>query len=142
MSAGALRSVEVIIVDWRGRSRAFRYNALRHQLESLQVVDRPAFETFAETCTRILPLARGTAIVLAGDEVRLGSLYENPRSLLWRESGALLQTMSLCAQSHRLAFCPLGTLGGDLITAIGQDSARCIPLGGALLGRFHAESDI
>jgi nitroreductase len=37
--------------------------------------------------------------------------YGNSESLVWRDSGALLQTLALAAELYGLGFCPLGILG-------------------------------
>ena len=89
----------------------------------------------SDDCHQILPEASGTAIVLVGYMGRVAAVYERPASLLWRDGGALLQTLALVATAYRLAFCPLGILGAPVVHAIGL-SARVSAVGVALMGRL------
>lgn len=118
-SAGALHPIEVIIADWRTRPRLMRYAPLMHQLEVLVPVERAKLGDFVDAVRAIIPSARGTALISLGDLSRVASVYENPASLLWRDAGALLQTLFLSATAFRLAFCPLGIRGSEIVEALG-----------------------
>ena len=131
-SAGALHPIEVLLV--RGTSRVLRYVPLEHQLQLLYVSRPELLTEFAEDCQDVLPDAPVTAIVLVGDVTRVAAVYSRPESLLWRDSGALMQTLALVATAYRLAFCPLGILGGPVVHALGL-AARVSALGVALIGR-------
>lgn len=133
-SAGALHPIETVLVDWRGSPRAMRYNALSHRLEVLAVSHPVTLRSFARTCTEMLPDARGTALVFVGHTSRVAAAYEDPTSLLWRDAGALLQTLFFTATAFRLAFCPLGILGQEVIQAIGMPR-DAVATGVALVGR-------
>lgn len=135
VSAGALHAIEVVIADWRGAARALRYNSMTHSLEPLRIAQPVRLHQFAKTCTAILPDAASTALALIGDARRMEALYEHPSSLLWRDAGALLQTLAMVSTAYRLAFCPLGTLGGDVVDALGLDRQTARPLGCAAIGR-------
>jgi hypothetical protein len=134
VSSGALHPVECIVVDWRGAMRIMRYAPREHHLELLIQHESNAALTFAQTCREILPTAARTAIVLVGDGARLAAAYDNSASLLWRDAGALLQTLSLVATAYRMAFCPLGLLGREVVNALGIGD-HAVPLGVGLLGR-------
>jgi hypothetical protein len=133
-SAGALHPMETVLVDWRGSPRAMRYNARVHRLELLVVTNPGPLRHFARTCADMLPDAWGTALVFIGHESRVAAAYEDPASLLWRDSGALMQTLFLTATAFRLAFCPLGILGHEVIQALGLPR-DVVATGAALLGR-------
>lgn len=133
-SAGALHPLETVLVDWRGSPRAMRYNALSHRLELLAVPHPDLLRSFVRTCGDILPDAQGTALVFIGHASRVAAAYEDPASLLWRDAGTLLQTLFLTATAYRLAFCPLGILGQEVIQAIGLPR-DAVATGAALLGR-------
>lgn len=135
VSAGALHAVEIVIVDWRGSPRILRYDGMTHRLESLLITRPVSLRQFAMACASILPDAAGTALALIGDERRMGALYEHPISLLWRDAGALLQTLAMVSAAYRLAFCPLGILGGEVVDALGLDRRTARPLGCAAIGR-------
>jgi SagB-type dehydrogenase family enzyme len=131
-SAGALHPIDVVLVH--GASRAFRYAALTHHLETLRVARPEHLRAFFNDCRQILPQASGTAIVLVGDLDRVAAVYEQPALLLWRDAGVLLQTLALVATAYRLAFCPLGVLGTPVAHALGLP-ARALGLGVALVAR-------
>lgn len=134
VSSGALHPVECIVVDCRGAFRIMRYLSHEHRLELLVARDPNATNEFVQSCKEILPTAAGTAIVMIGDEERLAGAYDNSASLLWRDAGALLQTLSLAATAYRLAFCPLGLLGREIVDAL-ELGDQAVPLGVGLFGR-------
>lgn len=138
-SAGALHAIETVIADWRTRSRLMRYTPLRHELELLSVPEEQRAHDFIDAIRSLLPLARGTALVFLADLSRVASVYENPESLLWRDAGALLQTLFLAAIAFRLAFCPLGIRGFEVAEALGLRD-RTIAAGVCLIGR-HASHE-
>jgi hypothetical protein len=133
-SAGALHPIETVLVDSRGSPRAMHYNALSHRLELLGVDNLGLLRNFVRACNDMLPDARGTGLVFIGHASRVEAAYEDPTSLLWRDAGALLQTLFLTATAFRLAFCPLGILGREVIQAIGLPR-DAVAVGAALLGR-------
>jgi len=115
-----------------------RYVPLRHELEVLVPVERAKPGDLVDAIRAIFPLARGTALISLGDLSRVASVYENPMSLLWRDAGALLQTLFLSATAFRLAFCPLGIRGIEVVEALGLGS-RAIAAGVCLVGRNAAQ---
>lgn len=139
-SAGALHPLDVLVLDWRGSRRLLRYDAWAHQLEVLAVRQRQPLHSFIHKCADILPAAQGTAIVLLGDLATVRAAYENPISLLWRDAGALLQTLALTATAYRLAFCPLGILGGEIVQALELNEDHIQPVGIGVIGRHRDET--
>ncbi|NMO18238.1 nitroreductase family protein [Pyxidicoccus fallax] len=133
-TAGAFHPIETVLVDWRGHPRVMRYDALSHRLELLAVSNVEPLRNFARACADMLPEAQGTALVFIGHEARVTAAYEDPASLLWRDSGALSQTLFLAATAFGLAFCPLDILGREVIQAIGLPR-DAVATGAVLLGR-------
>lgn len=141
-SAGALHPIDVVIVDWRVTPRVMRYQPIGHKLQVLAPKDRNKVCVLTEKIRDVVPLAKGTAVVFLGDVGRVDAFYENPHSLLWRDAGALLQTLLLSATAFRLACCPVGLLGGELVEAIGLEG-RLVGAGVAVVGRaFPTNRDI
>ena len=134
MSAGALRSVEALIVDWRGALRVFRFCLSGHTLEKLEVINKQAAGKFVGHFEKVLPAAGATAIVLVGDVARISSFYENPESLLFRDAGALLQSLAVSSTAFDIGFCPMGILGGELLDALGMKVEEVTPVGVAAIG--------
>lgn len=134
-SAGALHPLDIVLVDWRGTPRLLRYDPISHRLEVLITKDScDHLDELACAMAEILPHARGTAIALLGDIVRVGAVYEDGDTLFWRDAGVLLQTLFVAATAYRLAFCPLGILGHELVRALGL-AQRLTPAGVAMIGR-------
>lgn len=138
-SAGALHAIEIIVVAHRGTARMMRYDPVTHSLERLRKRMPSYLCEFSRTCTSILPEASDTSLVLIGDTARIESLYEHSDSLLWRDAGALLQMLALVSTAYRLAFCPLGILGNEIVEALGLDPQLVRPLGCAAIGRQRVE---
>jgi Nitroreductase family len=134
-SAGALHPLDVTLVDWRGAPRLMHYDSFLHQLDILgPLKGLDHLRQLAHATEEIVSGARGTAVVLLGDVARVGAAYDNPDTLFWRDAGALLQTLFLAATAFRLAFCPLGVLGQQVVQALGLEQ-QLIAAGVALIGR-------
>ena len=131
-SGGAIHPVDTLFVH--SQTRVFRYAPMAHELEVLRVSKPDHVAAFMADCREILPAGCGTPIVLAGDLERVHSVYRRPESLLWRDGGALLQTLALSASAYELAFCPLGILGTPVLHAIGRER-ELTGIGVALIGR-------
>ena len=110
------------------------YDPLAHQLDILVPKVLNNLCELAHAAGEIVPHARGTAVVLLADAARVAAAYDNPQSLLWRDAGALLQTLFLAATAFRLAFCPLGILGHEVVQALGLKK-RITAAGVAMIGR-------
>jgi hypothetical protein len=111
------------------------YNGWERQLEILTIQNTLPLQDLAKKCCEILPEASGTALVFLGSLTTVDAAYERPMSLLWRDAGALMQTFALAATAYRLAFCPLGILGGEVIEATGLNGHDIRPAGIAMIGR-------
>jgi hypothetical protein len=137
-SAGALHPFDIVLVDWRGAPRLMRYDSVSHRLELLNASDNGKhLAEFARATGEILPEAYGTALVLLGNAALVDAAYENWDTLFWRDAGALLQTLFMTATAFRLAFCPLGILGHEVVLALGL-AERLAPAGVAMIGRAQS----
>ena len=120
-SGGALHAIDVLVV-WPGReARVFRYEPFDHKLLKLAVSDARKLSVFIQDVANILPSASGALLLLTGDIRRVAAAYEQPDSLLWRDAGALMQTLHLTATAYGQAFCPLGILGEIALRAVRGD---------------------
>lgn len=130
-SAGALHPVDLVLI---APPRAFRYEPLTHQVEVLRVARPEVLGHILHQSRIILPECSATPIVFVADLARVACHYDNPESLLWRDAGALLQTLALVATAYGLAFCPLGILGGPILDALGVGS-EAAAVGAAVMGQ-------
>lgn len=132
-SAGALHPIEVVLVLPGGVPRVFRYNPWSNVLEALVIVNKDAIVAFNRSCAMALPEAYATTAVLLGAPARVAACYDESASLLWRDAGAVIQTLCLTATAFGLASCPLGLLGHEIVAATGM-AQEVIALGAVRLG--------
>jgi hypothetical protein len=132
-SAGALHPIDLLVL-WPGRrSTLFLYDAAHHLLHKLAVQSPALLYGLTRSSRDILPDGEGVLLILIGDMAKVASAYEHPQSLLWRDAGALLQTLNLTASAYGQAFCAMGVLGNEVLPAIGAPPQSCA-LGVAMLG--------
>jgi hypothetical protein len=131
MSAGALHPISALIIPTREDLRVIRYNPDEHCLESLNV-ESAVVQGWIWRVASVVPDANATMIILAADRATPNAVYENSESLIWRDAGALLQTIAMVSTAFRLAFCPLGPLGSEIVEGFSSD--RLIAAGAALIG--------
>lgn len=129
LSAGALHPISVLLFDG---DAVFRINSESSALERLSFSET-AREAWLEKCRYVLPEAYGAFLVLVADMARPKSAYENSDSLVWRDAGAMLQTLSLVSELFGLGFCPLGLLGNDVVSAL-PGNGNLLAVGAAAIG--------
>jgi hypothetical protein len=137
-SAGALHPIELLIL-WPGKRPAlFLYDATLHDLHRLAVTSHQPLHDLIRDVRDLLPEGDGGLIILVGDGAKVAAAYERSQSLLWRDAGALLQTLNLTATAYGQAFCAMGVLGEPVLQAIEPPPATSA-LGMAMIG---AMSDV
>lgn len=129
LSAGALHPISVLLFT---RTAVYRVNADESLLEELNISAELRMN-WVSKCKRVLPDADGAFIVLIADMARPMAAYENSESLVWRDAGALLQTLALAAESYGLGFCPLGVLGNEITDGL-PGTAHLLAVGAAAIG--------
>jgi nitroreductase len=132
-SAGALHPVEIVLVHGGG-PRLFRCEPGSGVLQLLAPADRRALGALSARVRSIVPEADGSLLVFLADASKTAAAYEHSLSLVWRDAGALLQTVHLSAAAFGLAFCPLGILGSEVASALFPD-ATMRAVGMAVVGR-------
>ena len=134
-SAGALHPVEVLLVAGARRDRVFKIDPSLNALQSLHIRWTPPLKSLDAKLAAMLPHARCDYLVLLADPAVTDSHYSDPQSLIWRDAGALMQTLHFCATAYRLAFCPAGITGAELAAAIFGAGSRLIGVGVTVIGR-------
>lgn len=129
ISAGALHPIDVVIVAGPEVEEPIVFDDLSNKFFGLPVLDGSALKKAISRAYSILPETNGHLLVFVGDVTRVSAHYSNPISLLWRDAGAALQACSMASFAYGYAFCPLGALGEDVLSAI-----ACVPPGRAALG--------
>jgi hypothetical protein len=136
ISSGALHPIEIFFLRSSRSKRVFHFDYPVSKV-SVAVASNPtALRDLWEKAEGVHPDAVSTLVVLLGRPSVLELAYANSQSLLWRDSGALLQTLSMTAFSIGLGFCPLGLLGNELLKALPPASEKLEAVGTAWLGRI------
>lgn len=130
--------MEIALVTGNRRHRIFRLNANEAVLELLYSDQPETLSKLDAKISEVFPHAECDYLVMVADSTALDAFYTNAESLLWRDAGALMATLHLCATAYRLAFCPAGILGRELIQALFGVDTRVRALGAAAIGRLKA----
>lgn len=137
LSAGALHPITVLLFH---EHQTFRLNAESSTLDRLQFSDE-AYAAWVSKCQGLLPEANGTFLALVADTARPSSAYANIESIVWRDAGAMLQTIALVSELFDLGFCPLGILGHEVVAELHADG-QLLAVGAAVIGlRPEARAD-
>lgn len=110
-SAGARHPLDLylVVAEVDGLSAgAWRFDALRCELVGASLAHEPALAQLGEVVGAEAPPA---ALIAVAHLHRTLSRYPTGLSLLWRDAGALLATLQLCATDVGLASCIAGTCG-------------------------------
>ena len=93
------------------------YDSIGHSL--IEIVDASApTKRFISTLDNVIPKQDGTIIWFIAQYLRTGSKYINPESLVWRDAGALLATISFAAEALKLNCCAYGLTGDNWVAEI------------------------
>ena len=134
-SAGAFHPIDIVLIRSHPRPRAMLVRAGDATLDLLRVENPHALAAALGEVAAILTEAAGDLLLLVADPRKTGSRYRNADALLWRDAGALMQTIHLCATAFRLEFCSLGLNGSSLTTSILGSDDRRVGVGLAMIGR-------
>jgi len=134
LSAGALHAVRPVVVTLAGPERVFAYDPVEHTVDQLTVRLPGEVLAFRTRVFECLPAAHGTALAFLGDNALASAAYDHPETLLWRDSGALQQTLAMIAHAEGHAFCALGLHGAEVARALNLADGF-VALGAAIIGR-------
>ncbi len=135
VSAGALHPIEVIVLRGSARPIALHFEAAGNAIAHLSSLNLRRTHSALDACRSVLPDAKGDFVFLLASTTKTAAYYNAPESLLWRDAGAVIQTLALTADALGLAFCPLGILGGEILAAIAADPLAILPVGVCAIGK-------
>lgn len=133
-SAGARHPLDVHVLagDVDGLAAgAWRFDAVRCELVTTSLPHERALVQLGEVLGTATPPA---ALVAVAHLPRTLSRYPTGLSLLWRDAGALLATLHLCATDIGLASCIAGTCG----VLVDEPDIGTIDVGALVFGPRHA----
>lgn len=134
-SAGAIHPISVLLVTGAVKPRILRLDPYDARMELLRPERPGRLVELMDRAGQIVPSANADILVLAADPGVTGAVYEEATSLVWRDAGALMQTIHLCATALRLGFCPMGILGHEALEAVFCERPRMLAVGSAVVGR-------
>jgi hypothetical protein len=113
-----------------------RYDPYGHALARC-ILDLRAAENWLAELTPIIPRhAAGTLLWFGIEWDRTGCRYSSPASLVWRDVGALLATLTFVAEATQLAVLPLGATGEPWFSRMICSNGAVTGGGGCLIGEF------
>ncbi len=133
-SAGALHPIELVITGLLGSPGAWWYRPAEHAFALLDGGDSMlhALETETADC---LPVEPASQIWLLGDIEKVAAKYERPETLLLRDAGFLLCTLTFTATAMGLAPVPIGVTANSIIPTGIEWSRPVVGLGGLHISR-------
>lgn len=126
-SAGARHPIDILIYN---KENLHYYNPFDH---SLNQIATPEITSFIQHIEQIVSIGNGTIFWFVAHYQRTAAKYEHPESLIWRDSGALLNSIQLTCTAMGLNSCPVGSLGEPYISAI-FNQPGIFGAGGLLIG--------
>lgn len=135
-SAGAIHPISLLLVTGARKPRILRLDPYDARIELLRPDRSRRLAELMERAARIVPSATADILVLAAEPGLTGAVYEEANSLVWRDAGALMQTIHLCATALRLGLCPMGILGHEALEAVFGERPGLLAVGSAVIGRI------
>jgi hypothetical protein len=121
-SAGGLHPISLLVIPLAVEGMPGIYLDGRHAIGVLEGDPADAISSNRTSVAALANSASGTTIQLVADTAILSACYENWTSLLWRDAGAMIATLSLIATALELTAVPLGREGTDIVRAFGLDA--------------------
>lgn len=141
LSAGALHPVEVLVVAGPEVCEPILYCDTHNAFGTVQFHSPVVANTALQSLSEIVPQAVGHCLLFVANQRHVAQAYEQPRSLLWRDAGALLQTFSLLATALDCAFVPLGSTGSAILDALIAPHEDYLAVGTGIIGKVPSHID-
>ena len=136
VSAGGLHGIDLVLEAPVGRARLFRYDRQSNSLNALNLADAMQLTELRCLIRQCLPSAQPIIVCLIADQSKYDAAYESSESLIWRDSGALLQIIAMAAYALGFAACVLGPHGKQMVRALDLDSHRMMACGLIAIGKY------
>jgi hypothetical protein len=137
-SAGGLGCVQIVCIsDYDTRPRL--YDPFGHRMFELLADQQHVAAANRRTVEALLGEFQGTTLRFIADYSKASAAHCNAESLLWRDAGALLATIGLCATWLGMTACPLGFLGQDLLPSLGFPADVFQGVGGVQIGEMMGQ---
>lgn len=142
ISSGALHGLNLVLAPVSPYPRLFRYDRIGDRLDALNVTHPDQVKALRRHVEECLPEAvNGVTVVLVADRAKYNAAYHEPETLIWRDSGALLQIIAMSANAFGLSSCPVGIHGDEIVGALTADRDRLFGCGVIQIGRYAHEAE-
>lgn len=133
-SAGAIHPIDVIIYRPENDYLEY-YNPFEHSSYHLHFETNSVLE-FLSHIQIAFPTIDGTVLWFVVHSYRTSAKYDGHESLVWRDAGALLQTVQLTANALGLVSCPVGTLAEPYLSDLFEGRSDILSAGGIIIGNI------
>lgn len=106
------------------------YDPVNHAFLVLRADNELVYLENREAVLSVTGSHSGCTLQLVSDRSKISAAYENVDSLVFRDAGAVLATVCLCAEWLGLSACPLGFLGNAMLPLLGLPEDRFQGVGG------------
>jgi hypothetical protein len=135
-SAGGLGCVHVVCLAEEA-SPPRLYDPFGHRLLEIRADGKAVSRANRQAVAALVGTAGGCTLRLVVDWGKLSAAYDNAESLMFRNAGALMATLGLCATWLGMTACPLGLVGEDLVSALGFPADRFRAAGAVQIGNVE-----
>lgn len=136
-SAGGRHPIDLLVIQQQGGSQSVHlYQPEPHALAKLKLAaNNLSLDKFCKEVNHVVVQDEATILWFAAQFERTLSKYENGESLVWRDVGALLGTISLVAECLGLNCCAIGITGEPFISELLASNGKVIGVGGLSVGQ-------
>jgi hypothetical protein len=132
-SAGGRHPIYIAVFEPRNEPvPVFLYDAHRHALLELDVPHERTMR-FISAIAAVVPTQSGSILWFIADRLRTLTRYSDGDSLIWRDAGSLLATISNAAEGLDLNCCAYGVTGDSWVSDI-LPTPRFSGTGGCIVG--------
>lgn len=108
-SAGGCHEIDILALNVSGHpDAAFVYDARHHALGMLASVPAATIRQLLGQVREVVPMGDATVLWFIADSAKLAARYRFFESLMWRDCGAVLASLSFAAAALNYSGCPIG----------------------------------
>lgn len=130
-SAGAIHPIHIFLIS-NLHKNLLRFDPFSFTLNAIQ--SEIDVNTIRKEVSTIVDVQDGTIVLLGAEYGKTAAKYNNPDSLIWRDSGILLCGLHMAATYLNMSFCPLGITGEPWVSKLSEQS-NLFGVGVAIFGR-------
>lgn len=141
MSAGALHPIETLVVGGPDVLEPMIYLDDKDVFGVAQFDSPQRAACALDELAKFLPDTIGHYVLLVANVQHVSQAYDNPHSLLWRDAGAVMQTLAILATANGMSFIPLGSTGQTILDCLHTPAGDYIAVGTGIIGVMEAQPD-